>query len=59
MIIPLSPFAPENLVSRDGFDSSVPREKYSIIDMQAYFEDAKKIDLGFDTRFSRLTSWVS
>ena len=46
MIISLSPFAPENLVSRDGFDSPVPRQPahlHTQAESGAYLRDSSRV----------------
>ena len=46
MNISLSPFAPENLVSRDGFDSPVPRQPahlHTQIEYGAYLRDSSRV----------------
>ena len=46
MNIPLPPFAPENLVSRDGFDSPVPRQPahlHTQAESGAYLRDSSRV----------------
>ena len=46
MNISLSPFAPENLVSRDGFGSSVPRQLahlHTQAESGAYLRDSSRV----------------
>ena len=46
MIISLSPFAPENLVSRDGFGSPVPRQPAHLqtqAESRAYLRDSSRV----------------
>ena len=46
MNIPLSPFAPENLVSRDGFGSPVPRQPahlHTQAEYGAYLRDSSRV----------------
>ena len=46
MIFSLSPFAPENLVSRDGFDSPVPRQPahlHTQAEFGAYLRDSSRV----------------
>ena len=46
MIISLFPFAPENLVSRDGFGSPVPREPahlHTQTESGAYLQDSSRV----------------
>ena len=46
-VFSLSPFAPENLVSRDGFDSPVPRQFAYLHNTQAdsgaYLRDSSRV----------------
>ena len=46
LIFPLSPFAPENMVSRDGFGSPVPRQPphlHTQAESVAYLRDASRV----------------
>ena len=46
MNIPLSPYAPENLVSRNGFSRSVPRQPahlHTLAESGAYLRDSSRV----------------
>ena len=48
MFFPLSPLAPENLISRDGFGSPVPRQPahlHAQAESGAYFRDSSRVPL--------------